>query len=143
MAETIKILQDAGLLWIFALVLLLPVGFITTAYLMKRFLFAGFGNFMKAAISEFLKDQKDRIAVDVKLEERLSDLVKQFESIGHNLGDHENSIGTKLNELDAKVDTLCLNCQKILYFAKKRQSDWIRPEAYQADTQQFLKERNA
>jgi hypothetical protein len=126
--QTITMLQDAGLLWLFALIFAFPLGLLIFLLLAKRFLLRGTGTFIRASVENFIQEQRKRVEIDVKLEERLSDLVQQFKTIGEGLWENRRTLDDRLQNFEKiQRENLDMSTQ-IFRFIPKRREDWINEE---------------
>ena len=73
--ETVKFLNDMGILPLVLLLFAFPIGFLASLVLMRRLLFKNF-SFM-AAWNAWLADHRARTEIEIKLEERIRDLVEE------------------------------------------------------------------
>lgn len=119
--DTIKFLNDIGLLPLVLLLLAIPVGMLLVLIIMKRYLFGKFS--VTAAWEGWLADQKARTQIEVKLEERLDELVEQIKQILAANWDTRRYFDDVLERSKADHTTIITHLENLLLLAKKRRSD--------------------
>lgn len=128
LAQTVKFLQDAGILWLFTLIFAFPIGLVFFLMLFKRLLLKGMGGFIKTSIESLIQEQHRRVEIDVKLEERLQDLIDQFKIIGEGLWENRRLLDDRFRSFeDLQRKNLGMSYQ-IFKFIPKRREDWIKDE---------------
>lgn len=134
-ADMLDFLMRTGLLWFFALSLFFPLGMFVMLLAAKRILFHGF-SFQKAWES-WIAEQHARTAIEIKLEERLTDLAEQLKQIVSANWDSRRYFDTVLEKTADEHKQILTYLENILLLARKRKTDWIR----EPDTEMFLQPR--
>lgn len=133
--ETVKFLNEIGLLPLLLLLLAIPGGLVLSLVAMKYLLFKRFS--LKEAFDGWLTDQKQRTQIEVKLEERISDLTEQLKQIVAGNWDLRRYFDDRLEKIEKEHQIMTTHLENLLLLAKKRRSDWIK----QPDTEMFLQSR--
>jgi len=139
LGQTIQALQQAGALWFVLLIFAFPVGSIILIYLAKIVLFKGAGTYLRNWLNDYQEYHHKAVEEQVKVRERLTDLADQYRLIGEGLFENRRVLDDKLTNFDRKLDSVKDGTNRILHFAKKRQTDWIRfpdTEVYRAERRQ-------
>jgi hypothetical protein len=128
LTQTLTLLKDAGLLWLFALIFAFPLGLLLFLVLAKRLLLKGSGTFVKTSVETMIQEQRKRVEIDVKMEERFRDLVEQFKLIGEGLWENRRTLDDRLRNFESlQRDNLDMST-KIFKFIPKRREDWIEDD---------------
>lgn len=139
LGQTIQALQQAGALWFMLLIFAFPVGSIILLYLAKLILLKGVGPYLRDWLNDYQEYHHKSVEEQVKIQERLTELANQYKLIGEGLFENRRYLDDKMGNFDRKLDQVKDGTNRILHFAKKRQSDWIRfpdTEAYRAERKQ-------
>lgn len=137
----LELLQNPSIsfvVWLVGIIFAVPLGLVFTFALAKRWIFRGTGDFLVKSIEIYLAQQQKRTAADIKLEERLNDLVSEIKNVVKGLSENRRSIDSRMQRIEDSVTEAGQNINKVLYFAKKRKSDWLRTPS---ETEVFLASR--
>lgn len=141
--ETIKFLNEIGLLPLVLLLLAIPGGLILSLIAMKRFLFKTFS--LKEAWDDWFLDQKERTAIEVKLELRITELGQTLKEMIAANWDLRRFFDGQQEDAQKDHKVIIMHLENILLLANKRRSDWIRepaPEMYFGrDRREAVKEK--
>jgi hypothetical protein len=133
--ETIKFLNEIGLLPLLLLLLAIPGGLVLSLMAVKYILFRKFS--IADAWNGWMADQKARTQIEVKLEERISDLTDQLKQIVAGNWDLRRYFDDRISKFEDEHKVMTQHLENLLLLAKKRKSDWIR----EPDTEMFLQPR--
>jgi len=139
LTQTINALQQAGALWFVLLIFAFPVGSIIMLLLAKMLLFKGAGAYIRNWLNDYQTYHHKAVEEQTLIRERLTDLAEQYKLIGEGLFENRRYWDDKIGNFDRKIEAVKENTTRILHFAKKRQTDWIRfpdTEVYRAERRQ-------
>jgi hypothetical protein len=125
LTHTLTALRDAGILWFLVLIFAFPLGLMIVLVLAKRLLLKGTGTFIKSSIETLIHEQRRRVEIDVKLEERFRDLVEQFKVIGEGLWENRRTLDDRLRNFESLQQENLDVSNRIFRFIPKRREDWI------------------
>lgn len=120
--EIVKFLNDIGVLPLVLLLFAFPIGLLVTLVLMRRLLFKNF-SFM-TAWNAWLSDHRARTEIEVKLEERIRDLVEEVKNlVGCGL-DTRRYFEQVYLQTKADHDVMIRHLRDILLLWKREQIDF-------------------
>ena len=121
--DIIDFLNKMGILPIIVLLLAIPGGFLLTLVGAKKFLFTNLSGTISTAFMTWIGEQKERTKVEVKLEERLSDLTEQLKQLVAGQWDNRRYIDVIMDEVKDEHKQIINRLDDILQIMPKRKSD--------------------
>lgn len=121
--QVVEFLQKMGILPIVVLLLAIPGGLLLTLIGAKRFLFGGVGSIVKEAFLTYIADQKERTRIEVKLEERLSDLTEQLKQLVSSNWDNRRYIDTVMDTVKQDHKEILQKLDLLMQIVPKRRND--------------------
>lgn len=126
--EMVKFLNDIGVLPLVLLLFAFPIGLMASLVLLRRLLFKSF-SFMDAW-KAWLADHRARTEVEIKLEERIRDLVEQVKNLVIVNSDNRSYIESILNQTRSEHELIIRHLRDILLLWKR---DLIQEDATKKD----------
>jgi hypothetical protein len=125
----LQLIGQYGLVWFFAIVLLVPVTLLFLAWAVKKVLGLDF--------TKFMQNQRDEIEADLKVVNKLEELSTRLSDMAEAMWGNRDYTDRKVYEVQthfdaqnavmiAKLERIQEQISVLLTLAKKRQSDWLR-----------------
>lgn len=133
--ETIKFLNEMGLLPLLLLLLAIPGGLVLSLMAIKRLLFKNFS--VVNAWDSWLADQRARTQVETDIKNKLAEFTDQIKQLVAGSWDSRRYFDDKLERVESEHKIIITHLENLLLLAKKRKTDWIR----EPETEMFLQPR--
>lgn len=92
-------------------------------YLIKRYLLSGLSVFAKSAFDTYMEEQKERIAIQVKLEKRLEELAEQLRQLVATQWDTRRFVDTVLDAVKNDHQEILSRLDLIMRLMPKRKEE--------------------
>jgi len=119
-----ELLKALGLGSVFAPVLSILI----LAWITKKYLFNGFGGFLKQAFADYITHEKDRIKIESGIQIALSGIVDKLDSLMQSMSEDRKYYDQRISVIEKYQREHISAFKELSRTIKKRKEDWVREE---------------